>query len=243
MIRLHTFVDCLPGTPDASGFVVKLMTVLRLAGVRYERIEEGNPAVGPKRKVPFVEDGPITMGDTALILKHLKKTRDVDLDQGLSPLKKAQSHALQRMLEERLYWAIVYSRWIEPANAHVEQEIFFADVPWPIRGFIARKAHKTVVDALDHQGLGRHTRDEVYGFGISDIRAIAEILGDQAFLFGAAPSVADATAFGMLVNILGPDIPSPLKDEVAATPSLVAYVQRMQDLFDRASPDVTLEAA
>jgi len=243
MIRLHTFVDCLPGTPDPSGFVVKLMTVLRLAGVGHERIEEGNPAVGPKQKVPFIEDGAITMGDTTLILKHLKQTRGVDLDQHLSPLQKAQSHALQRLLEERLYWAIVYSRWIEPANAHVEQEIFFADIPWFIRGFIARKAHKTVVDALHHQGLGRHTREEVYAFGVSDINALAEILGDQAFLFGDAPSVADATAFGMLVNIIGPDIPSPLKDAVAANAQLVAYVSRMQALFDNAAPGVTLKAA
>lgn len=243
MIRLHTFVDCLPGTPDPSGFVVKLMTILRLAGVGHERIEEGNPAVGPKQKVPFVEDGSITMGDTALILKHLKQTRDIDLDQHLSPLQKAQSHTLQRLLEERLYWAIVYSRWIEPANAHVEQEIFFADIPWPIRGFIARKAHKTVVAALHHQGLGRHTREEVYAFGVSDINAIAEILGDQAFMFGDTPSVADATAFGMLVNIIGPDIPSPLKDAVGAKPSLVAYVQRMQVLFDGAAPTATLKAA
>ena len=243
MIRLHTFVDCLPGTPDPSGFVVKLMTVLRLAGVGHERIEEGNPAVGPKRKVPFIEDGSITMGETTLILKHLKQTRGIDLDQHLSPLQKAQSHALQRLLEERLYWAIVYSRWIEPENARVEQEIFFADIPWLIRGFIARKAHKTVVDALHHQGLGRHTREEVYAFGVSDINAIAEILGDQAFLFGDTPSVADATAFGMLVNIIGPNIPSPLKDAVASKPSLVAYVQRMQVIFDNAAPGAILQAA
>jgi glutathione S-transferase len=243
MIRLHTFADCLPGTPDPSGFVVKLMTVLRLSGVGHERIEEDNPAVGPKGKLPFIEDGDVTMGDTSLILEHLKRTRGIDLDQHLTPLEKAQSHALQRLLEERLYWAIVYSRWIEPTNAHVEQEIFFADIPWPIRGFIARKAHKTVVQALHHQGLGRHSRDEIYAFGIADINAVSEILGDRAFLFGDKPSVADATAYGMLVNIVGPDIPSPLKDAIANNPSLIAYVKRMQTLFDNAAPGEPLKQA
>lgn len=243
MIRLHTFVDCLPGTPDPSGFVVKLMTALRLAGIGHERIEEDNPAVGPKGKLPFIEDGSVVMGDTSLILEHLKKTRGVDLDRHLTPLQKAQSHALQRMLEERLYWACVYSRWLEPANAHIEQEIFFADIPWPIRGFIARKAHKTVEAALHHHGLGRHSREEIYAFGVADINAVATILGDQPFLFGPQPSLADATAFGILVNIAGPDIPSPLKDAVAARPHLVAYIKRMQALFDDAAPNVTLKAA
>lgn len=243
MIRLHTFRDCLPGTPDPSGFVVKLMTILRLAGVGHERIEVDNPGVGPKRKVPFIDDNGALLGDTVLILEHLKKTRGVDLDRHLSALQKAQSHALQRMLEERLYWAIVYSRWMEPANAQGFLAILFGPVPWPVRGLITRQARKNVETALHHQGLGRHSGDEIYTFGISDIKALAQVLGDQHFLFGEQPSIADATAFGMLVNIVGPDIPSPLKDAVAASPTLMAYVQRMQALFDGAAPRVVLEAA
>ena len=97
--------------------------------------------------------------------------------------------------------------------------------------------------ALHHHGLGRHSRDEIYAFGISDINALSQVLGDQEFLFGTSPSVADATAFGMLINIVGPDIPSPLKDAVAANPHLRAYVSRMQALFDGAAPGETLRAA
>jgi len=243
MIRLHTFKDCLPGTPDPSGFVVKLMTVLRLAGVGHERIEGDNPAAGPKGKVPFIDDNGVLLGDSVLILEHLKKTRGVDLDRHLSPLQKAQSHALQRMLEERLYWACVYSRWMEPANAPAFLATLFGPVPWPIRRLIIRQARKTVETALDHHGLGRHTRDEVFAFGVADIHTLAQVLGDQDFLFGGQPSVADATAFGMLINIVGPTLPSPLKDAVAGSPSLMAYVQRMQGLFDGAAPRVRLEVA
>jgi glutathione S-transferase len=243
MLRLHTFKDCLPGTPDPSGFVVKLMTVLRLAGVGHERIEVDNPAAGPKGKVPFIDDDGLLLGDTVLILEHLKKTRGVDLDRHLSPLQKAQSHALQRMLEERLYWACVYSRWMEPANAPDFLAILFAPVPWPIRALITRQARGTVETVLHHHGLGRHSREEIYALGVSDIGALAQVLGDQDFLFGVSPSIADATAFGMLINIVGPDIPSPLKDAVAANPLLMVYVSRMQALFDGAAPRETLQAA
>ncbi len=235
MIHLHSFADCLPGTPDPSGFVVKLMTVLRLSGVAHERVAVGNPATGPKGKVPFITEGNVTVGDTALILEYLKEAHDIDLDRHLSPLQKARSHALQRMLEERLYWVIVYSRWIEPANTHIVDEMFFGDIPWPVRSFIIRKAHKSVVATLHHHGLGRHTRDEIYAFGAADLRALSGILGDQPFLFGAEPSVADATAFGMLVNIMGPEVPSPLKTAAGADPRLVAYVRRIQALFDDAA--------
>lgn len=243
MIHLHTFIDCLPGTPDPSGFVVKLMTVLRLAGVGHERVEVGNPATGPKGKVPFITDGDVTLGDTALILDYLKETHGVDLDRHLTPLQKAQSHALQRMLEERLYWAIVYSRWMEPANATLFLKLLFGSVPWPMRRLIARAGQKSVAAALHHQGLGRHTPEEIYAFGTADLHALSEILGDQPFLFGAEPSVADATAFGMLVNIMGPDIASPLRDAATADPMLVAYVSRMQALFDNAAPRHILQAA
>lgn len=243
MIRLHTFIDCLPGTPDPSGFVVKLMTVLRLTGVAHERIEESNPATGPKGKMPFIEDGNVTMGDTVLILEHLKKTRGIDLDRHLTSLQKAQSHALQRMLEERLYWTIVYSRWVDANNSEQFLKVLFAPVPWPIRGLISRKARKGVVTTLQGHGLGRHTEEEIYAFGAADIDVIVTTLGDQPFLFGQKPSVADATAFGMLVNIIGPGIPSPLRDAVKAHPQLIAYVERMQTLFDEAAPRPVLKAA
>lgn len=243
MIELHTFEDCLPGTPDPSAFVVKLQTAFRLAGVGHTRVEENNPAVGPKGKIPFIVDGDHRMGDTTLILEHLKETRGIDLDRHLSPLQKAQSHALQRMMEERLYWVMTYSRWIEPANAHIEREIFFGGLPWIIRGLVAGMAHRQVVKNLHAHGLGRHSREEIYAFGIADVQAIAETLGDQDFLFGGKPSLADATAFGMLVNILGPDISSPLKDAAASDPRLVAYTARMQALFDGAAPRAELHAA
>ena len=243
MIRLHTFIDCLPGTPDPSGFVVKLMTVLRLAGVDHERVEVGNPAVGPKGKVPFITEDNVTLGDTALVLAYLKETHGIDLDRHLTPLQMAQSHALQRMLEERLYWAIVYSRWMEPANAPLFLKMIFGSVPWPMRRLIARIGQKSVKAALHHQGLGRHTPEEIYAFGTADLHALSEILGNNAFLLGSEPSVADATAFGMLVNIVGPDIPSPLKDTVTADPRLVAYVRRMQVLFDNAAPHNIRQAA
>lgn len=243
MIQLYSFTNCMPGTPDPSGFVVKIMTLLNLAGLPYERIELENPAKGPKGKVPFINDDGKLLGDSTLIIEHLRQTRGLDLDAHLTADERTQSHMLQRMLEERLYWAIVYSRWIDPINRHIPKAVFFRTVPWPLRGLVAHMATKTVRQALFHHGLGRHSPDEIYQFGCADIQAVSETLGDKPFLFGSAPSTADATAFGMLINIAGPDVPSPLRDKVHANPILMAYLSRVQSTASQSAQGVRQNVA
>src|SRR5690606_24374773 len=113
MIRLHIFPDALKGTPNPSQFCVKLEAVFRLAGVPYEICPEMNPATGPKGKLPFIEFEGERIGDSVLILDYLKEKIGLDLDDGLSASERAQSHMIERLVEERLYWVVVYSRWIE----------------------------------------------------------------------------------------------------------------------------------
>ncbi|MGB6086488.1 Tom37 metaxin N-terminal-like domain-containing protein [Parvibaculum sp.] len=113
MIRLHIFPDALKGTPNPSQFCVKLEAVFRLAGVPYEICPEMNPATGPKGKLPFIEFEGERVGDSALILDYLKEKIGLDLDDGLTSSERALSHMIERRVEERLYWVIVHSRWID----------------------------------------------------------------------------------------------------------------------------------
>lgn len=243
MIRLHVFPESLPGTPNPGPFALKLECALRLAGVPYEKIETGNPADGPKGKVPFVDIGGERIGDSTLVLGHLKETRGIDLDRPLCTLDAARSHAMQRMIEERLYWVLVYSRWCEPENFATIRELFFAAVPAPIRPLIVRKARREVRDNLYAHGIGRHTREEIHAFGAEDVGALSVMLGDQPFFFGEMPTLADAAAFGFLINVIGPDLDSPLKRATLARKNLVAYVERMGERFATGRPALTRAAA
>jgi len=243
MIKLYVFPSLIDGLPDVSSFVTKLETALRLGGLAYERVEVGNPAQGPKGKLPFVElENGEVIGDSTLILERLKETHGLDLDDGLNPREKAISHAVQRMIEERLYWVLVYSRWIEPVNQWFERDLFFGQVPVLIRPIIYRSAVKTVTTALHHHGLGRHSREEIYALGTADIDALATLLADQPFLFGEAPSLVDATAFAILVNIVTPAVESPLKQAVKAYDTLLHYTARMMDRFDQADRRLSIAA-
>ena len=242
MIRLFIFPPLMAGTPNPGPFCVKLETALRLAGVPYETCHVTRPDQGPKGKIPYVEIDGERIGDSTLILERLKETRGVDLDAHLSPRERAQSLALQRMLEEHLYFILVYSRWIEPTNWEKIRKLFFGNMPLPLRLIVPRMAHKGTAEKLYGQGIGRHTRDEIYAFGARDLDALSEVLGDKPFVFGDKPSLADATAFAFVVSIIGPDFDSPLKAHAMSLPNLVAYAERMGEVFANSQRRIALAA-
>lgn len=243
MIRLFVFRSAVPGTPNMSQFCAKLETALRLAGVAYETVYESSPAGAPKGKLPFVEIEGKRIGDSALILEHLRATRGIDLDAGLTEMEKAQSHMLQRMVEERLNFVLGYSRWIDPVNWPLTRAGVARNLRFPFSRFVPERIRARVAATLHAQGTGRHTRDEIYALGSGDLAALATFLGDKPFFFGERPTLADATVFGFLVNIIGPDLPSPLKDAAHAHPNLVAHTERMGEIYAATRQTRLLKAA
>ncbi|MEQ8268664.1 MAG: glutathione S-transferase family protein [Parvibaculum sp.] len=231
MIRLYIFPAVLKGTPNASPFCVKLEAALRLGGVPHQVWYETNPANGPKGKLPFIEIEGERIGDSALILGHLKEKLGIDLDRGLSDLERAQSHMLQRMLDERLYWVLVYSRWIEDRNWAAVKRGFFGGLPFPLSRIVPRMARKQMRAALHAQGTGRHTSEEIYALGAMDLAALSTMLGDKQFFFGDKPTLADAAAFACLINIVGPELASPLKDAALRHDNLMRHTDRMGELY------------
>jgi glutathione S-transferase len=239
MIRLHIFPDALKGTPNPSQFCVKLEAVFRLAGVPYEICPEMNPATGPKGKLPFIEFEGERVGDSALILDYLKEKIGLDLDDGLTSSERALSHMIERLVEERLYWVIVHSRWIDNWT-QTKAAIFGNTLFFPLSYFIPNAARKSIRRALVGHGLGRHTREEIYQFGARDLAALSVLLGDKPFFFGETPRLADVTVYSALVNIIGPDICSPLRDTALSHENLVGHTERMGEIFAARRPRTRL---
>ena len=168
--------------PSASPFCVKAMCLLKMAGLEH-RIEETNdPRKAPKRKLPILVDGDSVIPDSDQIRDHIERHYDFDFDRSLSTEQRAVSRAVIRMLEEHLYFALVWDRWGNDENwAHTKRS-YFAHIPFPLNGFVTRQIRKQALGQLDGQGMGRHNDAERLERAKKDIDAAAELLGDKAFL-------------------------------------------------------------
>jgi len=127
MIKLYQFKPAF-GLPNASPFCMKVENYLRMAGLQYEIAPHASHFKAPKGKLPYIEDGGKVVADSSFIIEYLKSTYGGALDAKLTPVENAQAVALKRMMEENLYWALVYSRWVEPQGWAVTKAEFFKPV-------------------------------------------------------------------------------------------------------------------
>lgn len=232
MIRLFQFPPAM-GLPNASGFCLKLETWLRMAGLQYENVYTMNLGRAPKGKLPFIIDDGTTLADSSFIIDHLTKRHGVTLDDHLDRGERAQSLLLQRTLEEHAYWCVLYFRWADDRFWPATREAFFAGMGAPYKWFVPKLARQGMVKQVKAAGIGRHSADEITALGMRDIDAIATVLGDKPFLFGE-PSSVDASAYGMLANVVFVDLDLPFKTLIERDyPSLVRYCERMRDVYWR----------
>ncbi len=230
MIKLIQFPRML-GLPNPSPFCIKVEVLLKMAGLAYECEFVANPGKGPKGKLPAIVDDGQAIGDSEIIRWHLERKYGVDFDKGLSPTERAVGHAFARMAEERTYWVLVYSRWIEDANWPLFRDTLFAGMPGLVRGLIGPQVRKRVRRMLRAHGLGLHSRDEIYAMGAKDIDAVSTQLGAKPFLLGPEPASVDAAVWPYIVGTLVPPLASPLKQAIQKHANLVEYSERMRARF------------
>ncbi len=73
--------------------------------------------------------------------------------------------------------------------------------------------------------MGRHTTEEIYRIGKTDISALSNFLADKPFFMGAQPTSLDASV--SLANLLWAPTRSPLTAHAESLPNLAAYCARM----------------
>lgn len=231
-------------SPNASPFCVKLETYLRLARIPYSVVSttKGSKATG---KLPYIRLNDVEMTDSEFIIEHLVRspptfvlpagaTPDLDLEAKLAPATLAVGVALQRMLDENTYWALVYHRWID--SWPIAKEVFLApNVPrlalaLGVGALVQRRVRTNLVG----HGMGRHSSDKVLAIALRDLGAVSHVLGDRAYILGDRPSRADAAAFAVVGAFFFTPFPWPELRAIVDRdmPNLEAYVNRLRaDLF------------
>jgi glutathione S-transferase len=214
------------GLPDTSPFVIKTEVQLKMAGLAYDRAS-AIPPEAPNGKLPFVNDHDEVVSDSTFIRAHIERKYEVDLDEGLDARKRAESWAIERLLEDHLYFTMVWFRWIDADN-FAKGPAHFADrAPEADRAQLRHDMQARKASDLLAQGLGRHTPEQIAELGKRSIDALSQLLGDKLYFVRELPSGVDATAFGMLACVLTPFFDTPLRRAAEARPNLVAYVDRM----------------
>ncbi|WP_363348034.1 glutathione S-transferase family protein [Methylocystis echinoides] len=230
MVRLYGFGPA-PGLPDLSPFVIKAMTLLRIAGVGFA-VDTTGFRRAPKGKLPYIDDDGVIIADSTFIRLHLEKTRGIDFDAGLSPLERAQAVAIEKLCEDHLMWIIALHRWKDDDNfAHGPGPVFDRLLPAPARAIGKWAIRRGLLWRFWQQGVARFSASELALLGARDVEALATLLGDKPFLFGERPCAADASAFGMLAVLMDPATNSPTRDAALSKPNLVAYRDRIMGRY------------
>lgn len=238
MITLYTFGPNFE-LPDPSPFVMKAMVLLTMSGLPFTTDSRGF-GNAPKGKLPYLRDGDTVVADSTLIRWHLEKAHGIDFDAGYGPAENATGWAVEKMLEDHLYWAIVHARWVDDANFAGGPANFFKAVPAPVRPLIQAVIRRKVRKNLHGHGLGRHSKAEIEAMGLRSIGALADILGDKPYLLGSTPSGSDATAYAFIAGLLCPVFETPLRGATTGRANLVAYERRMRERY---CPEAAGEAA
>jgi glutathione S-transferase len=230
MITLYQFPPAF-GLPNASPFCLKLELYLRMAGLPYRNRYTLELHKAPKGKLPWIDDDGTAVSDSGLIIDYLKHKFGDPLDHALTPVQRGQALAITRLLEEHLYWAVLYDRWIEAPGWEMTRPGFFGAMPWPLRSIVPWVARRGMRAELKGQGMGRHTLQQIHALGIADIDALAALLGDQDHFLGERATSVDAIAAAFLANILMVPLETSVKQAAAAHPNLVAYCQKMAQQY------------
>jgi len=234
MIKVHKFGPSF-GLPDASPFVVKVETYLRMTGQQYETVY-GDIRKAPRRQLPLIEiDGKI-VPDSGTIVEMLESRRAEKLDAHLDARQRAVGTAFRSMLEEHLYFGFLHMRWatddgwavFQPA---LREMLGRMGVPGMLRGIVSGQARKQTAGRAHTQGIGRRPRAEVVAVCQQLLDALSTQLGEGPFFFGSRPTTLDATVYAFTLGALCPAFDNEVRKHAASKANLVSYEARMKDKY------------
>jgi glutathione S-transferase len=172
----------------------------------------------PKRKIPWVERGDVTMADSALILTWL----GVDLERGLTPRQRAEGLALRALVEEHWHQVLEYELIVNPIGLSWMME----RVPPAMRDAVGAGMRSHFEHHLYERGIGRHSPDEIAAFGKTDLDAVAAWLDGRDWAIANEPTLTDASLFGLLAPPVYFPLATPSFSYAKTLKPITAFVER-----------------
>ncbi|XP_014271424.1 failed axon connections [Halyomorpha halys] len=232
-----------PVIPSMSPYCLKVETWLRLAGLKYENVDHKMKFKSKKGLLPFVELNGEEINDSAVIIKELSQRFDKELDAALDSSQKNVSHAMISMIENHLFWVLMWWRTKHPDNIIKGykmnlQHFLGSRIPNGLLSLFFKYSYtRKGLRKVKAHGIGVHKPEEILEFGQNDLKVLSEMLADKPFFFGDEPTTLDVVAFANLAQIyfIDKELQYPLQDFMQENcANLVGHVNRMKE---RCFPD------
>ncbi len=122
--------------------------------------------------MPFIVDlkSKKTIADSSFIIEYLLKNYDCKLIQHHTD--SPELYAFQKMIEESLYFSILYNRWVDPQNTKIVVDKFKDLFPPFIGKPFLNLIRMNLIKQSKAQGIGRHSKKEVYQLAVNELKAI-----------------------------------------------------------------------
>ena len=116
-------------------------------------------------------------------------------------------------------------------NWEENKRALFGQLPAVVRAVVPPYVRRRMLKAMRGHGMGRHSPDEIYQLRQGDLGELSNFLSEKRFFMGERICTLDASAFGMLANILWCPIESPLKDQLDGLENLSAFCERVRATY------------
>jgi len=222
-----------PQIPSISPQELKLESWLKLQGITYENVDHKAKFTSKNGTLPFIEFNGQEVVDSAII-KILGDKFGQDMSGHLDQEQRNVEHAMMKMVENHLYWAIMHWRTSNVDNTIKAYKIhlpsfYGSKIPVGILNMhfkfnICRKTQKKVKS----QGMGN-----IEEMSKNDLTVLSNMLAEKEFMFGDNPSMLDMVVFSHLAQLImvETDYPCPLRDFLQEScKNLVVLVNRMKDM-------------
>ncbi|WP_291728052.1 glutathione S-transferase family protein [Leisingera sp. F5] len=209
-----------------SPFCVKAALLLAFSGQSWIREDLNDPRKMPHRKLPVLRTPGGLVPDSNAIRAWLEQ-QGADFDSALGTRDRAQAQMLIRMAEDTLYFHVVRDRWDNDAVWPTIRDSYFQEIPALIRRPVTGAIRRSVHNGLMFQGTARFNETERNQRLHQDLRALADLLKGQDFLFGAQISSADFSVASMLQAMGTTPVRTALVSRILDDTVLQPYVDRV----------------
>ena len=216
------------------------------AGVPLSTRYTDNPFWTPNGRFPlFKHKDEVSLTDFDAVVKYLSRRCNFNVDYNLSPKQKSDSVALNKLLEDKLLPALVYTLYTDSENFDlVFRPMLAKRLKFPLSFvYIPRYLKEARKLCESHVGNGedeveKALMESVFFTNAQEcLEVFSQRLADQKFLFGEQPSSLDALLYSYLAPVTKLPLPNNrIKLILDGQLNLTAYVDNIsKSYFPRAA--------